>query len=75
MTRKCRIGVHGDGFLGDSPRQITFPNDVKVPITYSVFIDLERSDIFAAPSTALISDRVAEALKCSGVFSNVRAVS
>lgn len=59
----------------DDVRKFSIPSEEKIAITYSVSVDLERGDIFAAPTVAEVSGLVSDALNKSGVFSRVCGVS
>ena len=43
----------------------------RIPITYSVSLKMERSDIIAAPDWKSLKDKIGKALKDSGLFSEV----
>ena len=40
----------------------------RIPITYSVSLKMERSDIIAAPDWKSLKDKIGKALKDSGLF-------
>lgn len=46
--------------------------DEKVPITYSVSLDVERPDIIALPELRSLSNKIGTALRSTGLFSSVR---
>ena len=47
-------------------------SDEKVPITYSVSLNVERSDIIALPELPSLSNKIGAALRSTGLFSSVR---
>ena len=46
--------------------------DEKVPITYSVSLEVERSDIIALPGLPSLRNKIGAALRSTGLFSSVR---
>ena len=46
--------------------------DEKVPITYSVSLEVERHDIIALPELPSLSNKIGAALRSTGLFSSVR---
>ncbi len=60
------------GYTDNNPvieTQITI--DERIPISYDVILELDRSDIIAAPEIQELKDKIEVALKTTGLFSEV----